>query len=138
MFISFPCPSTINCMLGATVGMTNFNEFDSPSFMVNYKLIFQFLQIALVRHVGPPSILVQRSLPSNRLNVQPALDNNSKVFVHPSIATRFLGDSAKILTPSVLLLKNSSSGILINLMPLFFNTVIKSIGNSDRQPIAKS
>ena len=25
---------------GATVGMTNFNELDSPSFMVNYKLIF--------------------------------------------------------------------------------------------------
>jgi len=25
---------------GAAVDMTNFNELDSPSFMVNYKLIF--------------------------------------------------------------------------------------------------
>ena len=35
--------------------------------------------MGLVRQVGPPSALIQSSLPENRFNLHPALDNKSNV-----------------------------------------------------------
>ena len=54
------------------------------------------------------------------------------------MVTKFLGDKAKTLTARVLLLKYSSSGILINSIPLFFNIFFKSKGNYFAHTIAKS
>ena len=59
-------------------------------------LIFYFLNIGLVKQVGPPSAFMHNSLPLNSFILLPSLSNNSTVFGYPLIKTNSRGDKVKI------------------------------------------